>query len=109
MDLLSASTTGPWAVVNKSYMLLLWPLSFCGYLFPVWKTILTIGQRQLWLVRDGLLGLTLDHLFPRCRNHRSAGNVVSRRHLFHTMVCFSLRVERADAAPRSLQGPWGRC
>jgi exopolysaccharide production protein ExoQ len=49
MDLLSASTTGPWAVVNKSYMLF-YALIVLWLLVSRWKTILAIGQRQLWLV-----------------------------------------------------------
>jgi exopolysaccharide production protein ExoQ len=49
MDLMSPSTAGPWAVVNKSYMLF-YALIVLWLLVSRWKTILAIGQRQLWLV-----------------------------------------------------------
>jgi exopolysaccharide production protein ExoQ len=49
MDLLSPSTAGPWAVVNKSYMLF-YALIVLWLLVSRWKTIFAIGQRQLWLV-----------------------------------------------------------
>jgi O-antigen ligase len=49
MDLLSASTTGPWAVVDKSYKLF-YALIVLWLLVSRWKTILAIGQRQLWLI-----------------------------------------------------------
>src|ERR1700733_5683396 len=49
MDLLSASTTDPWAVVDKSYRLF-YALFVLWLLISRWKTILAIGQRQLWLV-----------------------------------------------------------
>jgi exopolysaccharide production protein ExoQ len=48
-DLMSAGTTGPWAVADKSYRLI-FALIVLWLLVSRWRAILAIGQRQLWLV-----------------------------------------------------------
>jgi O-antigen ligase len=82
-DLMSANTTGPWAVFDKSYKFL-FALIVLWLLVSRWRAILAIGRRQLWLVMMVCLALASTVW------SQDAGITASRAAWFAVDTCFIL-------------------